>query len=272
MYNLDKIYCTDAMEWLRNAPSNWINCVVTSPPYYNLRNYETEGQLGLENTPEEYVEKLVTIFREIRRVLRPDGTAWLNLGDTYARTSKKDSWLKRKSLIGIPWRVALALIDDGWILRSDVIWQKSNPLPESVTDRPTKAHEYVFLLTKSERYWYDADAIAEESIHAGKRVALSEKSLSKGQAAGRGIEPSGNGKADFVVVAPTRNRRTVWTVPTEPKPFRHFAMMPSKLAETMILAGCPQTVCAECGAPYVRMVERVAQEYNAQEGGTANTL
>src|SRR5690606_22673928 len=127
--------------------------------YYNLRNYETEGQLGLENTPEKYVENLVTIFREIRRVLRPDGTVWLNLGDTYARTSKKDSWLKRKDLIGIPWRVALALIDDGWILRSDVIWHKPNPLPESVTARPTKAHEYVFLLTKSERYWYDADAI-----------------------------------------------------------------------------------------------------------------
>lgn len=266
MYNLDKIYCTDALEWLRNAPSDWINCVVTSPPYYNLRNYETEGQLGLENTPEEYVEKLVTIFREIRRVLRPDGTAWLNLADTFSRISKKDSWLKRKSLIGIPWRVALALMDDGWILRSDVIWQKLNPLPESVRDRPTKAHEYVFLLTKSERYWYDADAIAEESIWQPGMAEDRPRGYFNGK-----YDNAENFAGSFRAIRPTRNKRSVWAVPTEPKPFRHFAMMPSKLAETMILAGCPQTVCAECGAPYVRVVEREAQEYNAKEGAAQRT-
>lgn len=237
MYNLDKIYCTDAMEWLRNAPSDWINCVVTSPPYYNLRNYETEGQLGLENTPEEYVEKLVTIFREIRRVLRPDGTAWLNLGDTFSRISKKDSWLKRKSLIGIPWRVALALMDDGWILRSDVIWQKPNPLPESVTDRPTKAHEYVFLLTKSERYWYDADAVREPHKHPNQTRRVDKGSNFQNDALMMHDPGIWHGRAGNH--SSGRNKRTVWTVPTEPKPFRHFAMMPSKLAEIMILAGCP---------------------------------
>lgn len=183
-----KILCGDVRERLGELPDASVQCVVTSPPYFGLRNYGTEGQIGLETTPTEFVATLVDVFGQIRRVLKDDGTVWLNLGDSYARQAGDDSTkatdggiktgrtgrskelfksgnnvsptgFKAKDLIGIPWRVAFALQDDGWYLRSDIIWHKPNPMPESVTDRPTKAHEYVFLLTKSPRYYYDADAI-----------------------------------------------------------------------------------------------------------------
>ncbi len=220
----------DCREVLKTLPDGSVQCCVTSPPYWGLRDYGVEAQIGLERTPEAYVAALVEVFREVRRVLSDDGVVWLNLGDSYATgggsvrhapgggdqgerfvragmigtqpNRMKLDGFKPKDLIGIPWRVAFALQADGWWLRSDVIWSKPNPMPESVTDRPTKAHEYVFLLAKSERYYYDAQAIAEPSTHAA-----------------------------------TRNRRTVWRVPTQPYPGSHFAVMPEALAEPCILAG-----------------------------------
>jgi DNA modification methylase len=215
-----------------------------------------DSQLGLEPTPEEYVANLVAVFREVKRVLRDDGTLWLNLGDSYVanygnggkgNTGASGSVDKRglrdyksKDLVGIPWMVAFALRADGWYLRSDIIWAKPNPMPESVTDRPTKAHEYLFLLTKSPRYFYDADAIRDEATHAGQTISLGPKSMSVGQATGRGVEASGNGTASEYVVAEGRNKRSVWTVTTQPFPGAHFATFPPKLIEPCILAGSPE--------------------------------
>jgi DNA modification methylase len=254
----------DALAMLRTLCTGSVQMCATSPPYWGLRDYGVPGQLGLERTHFEYVDRLVEIFREVRRVLKDDGTLWLNLGDCYATGAGKvgncpgggkqgESWkglgphcqpnrmplrgLKPKDLVGIPWRVAFALQADGWYLRSDIIWHKPNPMPESVTDRPTKAHEYLFLLAKSEKYYYDAEAISEPAIHAGEIVVLGEKSLSRGQATAANITPSGNGNAATITVKRTRNRRTVWTV--TPKPFKgaHFATFPPKLIEPCILAG-----------------------------------
>lgn len=257
---VDTIVCADALEWLRTLPDEFVNCIITSPPYYGLRDYGVDGQLGLEDTPEQYVARLVEIFAEARRVLCSDGTLWLNLGDSYAGSNKgtmangtyaggekqytnsgtmigalrktgTPSGLKPKDLIGIPWRVAFALQGDGWVLRSEIIWHKPNPMPESVKDRPTRAHEYVFLLTKSLSYWYDADAIAEPSsglTGGGFSRAYAESQPAHG--AMRLERPKDNG---------TRNRRSVWTVTTEPTPFAHFATFPQKLIEPMVLAGCP---------------------------------
>lgn len=223
-----------------------------------------DNQIGLEATPEQYVARLVDVFREVRRVLRPDGTLWLNIGDSYARTGGTDRQpsttaivgstlntlaqmqnrdqdvppgLKPKDLIGIPWRLAFALQADGWWLRSDIIWHKPNPMPESVTDRPTKAHEYLFLLTKAERYYYDAQAIAEDSLNAGKLVM--NNNGKNGQMGKYGQTREGFLKEEGVLVAATRNRRSVWTVATEPTPYAHFATMPTALVEPCILAGCP---------------------------------
>ena len=226
-----KILTGDALERLGELEIKSVQCVVTSPPYWGLRDYGIEGQLGLEKTPEEYVAKLVGIFREVRRVLRDDGTLWVNLGDSYwnqspvrksaaqafekkftggitgtreRRSGRGHDILKMKDLVGIPWRVAFAVQADGWYLRSDIIWSKPNPMPESVTDRPTRAHEYLFLITKSPCYYYDADAIRETQ--------------SKDSLAGR-------------------NKRTVWTIPTQPYPEAHFATFPTSLVEPCILAG-----------------------------------
>jgi DNA modification methylase len=210
---------------------------------------------------------MVAVFREVKRVVRDDGTLWLNLGDSYAGSLKGYSangysyggekqrtnagsmglpparaeqiGLKPKDLVGIPWRVAFALQADGWYLRSDIIWSKPNPMPESVTDRPTKAHEYIFLLSKSERYYYDADAIAELAINADKIITLGEKSFSKGQANGAKIAPSGNGTKDSFTVPEKRNRRSVWEITTQPYPEAHFATFPPDLIKPCILAGCP---------------------------------
>jgi site-specific DNA-methyltransferase (cytosine-N4-specific) len=237
-------------------------------------------QLGLEPTPEEYVTRLVEVFRDVRRVLRDDGTLWLNLGDSYngvgrgekanglqvaarATTQRTVSGLKPKDLVGIPWRVALALQADGWWLRSDIIWAKPNPMPESVTDRPTKAHEYVFLLTKSERYYYDADAIAELATyaheakydngqnghgggvsHAGQGSST-RKFRKTDKQRGHGRRHAGfNDRWDAMDKAEqcsgTRNRRTVWTIATKPYPEAHFATFPPKLPTLCIKAGCPE--------------------------------
>jgi DNA modification methylase len=232
----------DCREVLPRFPADSIHCVVTSPPYWGLRDYGVAGQIGLEDTPNRFVDELVNIFREVRRVLRPDGTLWLNLGDSYAATTKgaggigkqhtnngsilaDRSWqipsgLKPKDLVGIPWRVAFALQADGWWLRQDIIWAKPNPMPESVKDRCTKAHEYLFLLTKSERYYFDAEAIAEPTAYP---IAKDRK------ASGQYADGSGE----------TRNKRSVWTV--TPKPFReaHFATFPPDLVRPCIQAGSP---------------------------------
>jgi DNA modification methylase len=265
--------CGDCREVLETLPDESVHCVVTSPPYFGLRDYGIAGQIGLEPTPDEYVAQMVAVFHEVRRVLRKDGTLWLNLGDSYAgggnggggsfakdgircaepgtdknkafRVGKRGAigLLKPKDLIGIPWRVAFALQADGWWLRQDIIWSKPNPMPESVTDRCTKAHEYIFLLSKSAKYYYDADAIAEQSIYAGNQVSLGEKSLSVGQANGANganVAKSGNALVDSVIVKETRNKRSVWEVATQPFSEAHFATFPPALIEPCILAGCPK--------------------------------
>ena len=255
----------DCIASLRTLPEKSVHTCVTSPPYFGLRDYGHDGQIGLEETPDAYVAKMVEVFREVRRVLRDDGTVWLNLGDSYASSTKGSGGkngnlntpsgnnepayfshprkfnhdVKDKDLLGIPWRVAFALQADGWYLRQDIIWHKPNPMPESVRDRCTKAHEYIFLLSKSERYYFDSEAMQEPATHAGKTITLGEKSMSKGQANGIGIEPSGNGKADEYLVPDTRNRRSVWTVATRPYKGAHFATFPPDLIRPCILAGCP---------------------------------
>ena len=222
----------DAREVLKTLPDNSINCCVTSPPYWGLRDYGVEGQFGLEKTPEEYVSKMVEVFREVKRVLRGDGTLWLNLGDSYCGTGNKGKYkdpkylngrngqrvalnnkikgLKPKDLVGIPWRVAFALQADGWWLRQDIIWHKPNPIPESVTDRCTKAHEYIFLLTKKRKYFYDREAIREAPKPG--RVYKEVKGA---------------------------NKRSVWTIPAKPFKGAHFAVFPPDLIRPCILAGCP---------------------------------
>ncbi len=263
---------------LKTLPDDSVQCCITSPPYWGLRDYGHAGQMGLEKTPAEYVAGMVSVFEEVRRVLKPDGVLWINLGDSYAGSgpsgasypsattiaregkAKDGSFsisktlgdrgltyaekkpvpppgLKPKDLVGIPWRVAFALQEAGWYLRCDVIWSKPNPMPESVTDRPTKAHEYIFLLSKSERYFYNASAISEPSIHAGKVVALGEKSLSRGQDKGMGVSASGNGMADSMTVTATRNRRSVWTIPTRSFSGAHFATFPEEIPTVCIMAG-----------------------------------
>jgi DNA modification methylase len=227
-----------------------VQTCVTSPPYWGLRDYGVEGQLGLEKTPEEYVARTVEVFALVRELLADDGTLWLNLGDSYAaggngigsgkQLTNVGSWMPRKSapsglkpkdLVGIPWRVAFALQADGWYLRSDIIWAKPNPMPESVRDRPTKAHEYVFLLSKSERYFYDADAVAEAATFPD-----GPGNISPVRGAGHeGYEIRGN--LHNIGPRETRNRRTVWTVSTQPFSGAHFAVMPEALVEPCILAG-----------------------------------
>ena len=233
-------------------PDSSVDCVVTSPPYWGLRDYGLEEQgIGLEPTPEAYCANMVEVFREVRRVLKPTGTLWLNLGDSYSS----------KDLVGIPWRVAFALQADGWYLRSDIIWSKPNPMPESVTDRPTKAHEYIFLLTKNQRYYYDADAIKEPASYAGAVISLGEKSFAKRQALGTNVSPSGNGLSDTYVVPDGRNKRSVWEITTHPYPEAHFATYPEKLVEPCILAGTSEKgVCAECGQPWEREVESIIEK------------
>lgn len=254
----------DCLESLRAMPSGSAHCVVTSPPYFGLRDYGVEGQIGLEQTPAEYIAKLVEVFREVRRVLRDDGTLWLNLGDSYASSAKGsggagkstlgpngdlqnidfqkmeprrfDCGVPDKNLLGIPWRIAFALQDDGWYLRQDIIWSKPNPMPESVRDRCTKAHEYLFLLTKSPRYYFDADAIKEPATHAGRVVEYDGTQKNSVAAA----DPRMRTRiAKTTTVGDKRNRRSVWTVATRPYKGAHFATFPPDLIEPCILAGCP---------------------------------
>ena len=293
-----KIIVGDVRNTLAKLPDQSVHCCVTSPPYWGLRDYGHPDQIGLEETPEEYVQTMVNVFREVRRVLRDDGTLWLNLGDSYANNGVKDGCavggftgerirarisgknpndgaqdsrpqtvppnLKPKDLVGIPWRVAFALQADGWYLRQDIIWHKPNPMPESVTDRCTKAHEYVFLFEKAheyaflfakrERYFYDAVAIAEPAV--GDTPGNVNH---KGKTAHEGGDDKMRTKAGLTKIGAvtTRNRRSVWTISTKPCKEAHFAVMPPDLAEVCILAGTSaEGCCAACGAPWERVVER----------------
>ena len=262
-----RILNCDVMDGLHQLPDESVHCVCTSPPYWGLRDYGVDGQIGLEATPDLFVARMVEVFREVRRVLRKDGTCWLNLGDSYttggstaagssdpkavgdlSRTLARigtPAGLKAKDLVGIPWRVAFALQADGWWLRSDVIWHKPNPMPESVTDRPTKAHEYVFLLTKSERYFYDAEAIKEATIQPLGNPKKTGQIKSE-VFAHAGTLGSNQGLAD-------RNKRSVWTVATTPYSAAHFATFPPELPEICIKAGTSQHgCCAKCGAQWSR--------------------
>jgi DNA modification methylase len=300
------IHNENCLTGLANLPDGSVNCCVTSPPYFGLRDYGTPDQLGLEETPEKFVENMVAVFREVKRVLKDDGTLWLNIGDSYAGSwgnyggqnrgngkqrkinagsqcdqkayEGKDKWLpptanvpgvKPKDLIGIPWMLAFALRADGWYLRQDIIWHKPNPMPESVTDRCTKAHEYIFLLSKSQRYYYDHEAIksdaAPESIERnGRAVSDNHKNINgaPGQpphslaaprpnrkqynsAQGGGgtsfIGHSGNYKADGTLIGDGKaNKRSVWTVTTKPFSEAHFATFPEDLIVDCIKAGCPE--------------------------------
>jgi DNA modification methylase len=229
-----------------------VNCCVTSPPYWGLRDYGETDQLGLEETPEEYVANMVKVFSEVKRVLTKDGTLWLNLGDSYAgncsRTSsgrdgmgkeregiysRSGDGLKSKDLVGIPWRVAFALQADGWYLRQDIIWHKPNPMPESVADRCTKAHEYIFLLSKSSKYYYDHEAVKEKSKGEwGTR----DRTNGKYHNEGTGLNPHSGLEKSYDMA----NKRSVWTVNTRPYPEAHFATYPKKLIRPCIKAGCPK--------------------------------
>lgn len=294
-----KILTGDCIEVLRNMPPCFrVNTCVTSPPYWGLRDYGHAGQIGLEETPDAYVARLVAVFREVREKLADDGTLWLNLGDSYGTAGNRNgldsstlggsktygrgadverpdreqrTGLKPKDLVGIPWRVAFALQADGWYLRSDIIWSKPNPMPESVTDRPTKAHEYIFLLSKSASYYYDADAIAEPvsasmlaQIEQGYNGAATKDyaangvqdpsevkaRILRGRVTGRGEgkeaarqvdgrQPQRSNSGGFPAET-TRNKRTVWTVTTKPFSGAHFATFPPDLIEPCIKAGCPE--------------------------------
>lgn len=246
----------DCREMLLTLESGSVQCCVTSPPYFNLRDYGVAGQIGLESSPTEYVQSLVGVFREVRRVLRDDGTLWVNIGDSYAASpsghaqsgsvgvgrattahgvskglGRIPQGLKPKDLIGIPWLLAFALRADGWYLRSDIIWHKPNVMPESVKDRPTKSHEYLFLLSKGDKYFYDAAAIAEaasENKPWGKSHVGAKAKLVRNDGNSEGL-----GKPADV----TRNKRSVWTIPTSPLRDAHFAAFPPKLVEPCILAG-----------------------------------
>jgi len=267
-----RILTGDCLSVLPTVPDKSVHCCVTSPPYFGLRDYGCAGQIGLEQSPDEYVMKLVEVFRSVRRILRDDGTLWLNLGDSWASTAqgtfnapqkmagknasvygnfRPKVGLPPKNLIGIPWRVAFALQADGWYLRQDIIWHKPNPMPESVTDRCTKAHEYIFLFSKSERYHFDAEAIAEPAANpegfkyeGGYREMMQHNERegrlrADGSTAQHSRTETGAVPHFAAGHGDKRNKRSVWTV--SPKPFKgaHFATFPTELILPCVLAGCP---------------------------------
>lgn len=229
---LNTVAIGDCRELLKTIPDGSFQCCVTSPPYYQLRNYDHPDQIGQESTPDEYVDALVTVFREVRRVLRDDGTLWLNLGDTYAE----------KSLLGLPWRAALALRNDGWLLRCEIIWSKENGMPDPATDRPTRTHENVFLLSRSAKYYFCMDQIRERYAREyepgpgfggfANRGATKARKLSDSNSMNR------SGYGPNAKVNPLgRNARSVWSIPTQPYNGAHFATMPPQLVTRCILAG-----------------------------------
>jgi DNA modification methylase len=272
----NKIINSDCIEGMKQLPAASVDCCVTSPPYFGLRDYGHEGQIGLEETPEMFVDKMVEVFEQVKRVLKPEGSLWLNLGDSYSgsgrganengkqgtnkgtifnpSTSGKTYGLKPKDLIGIPWMVAFALRSAGWYLRQDIIWHKPNPMPESVTDRCTKSHEYIFLLSKSAKYYYDHEAIKQPLVRLWTETNggnLSNKGVHKKN--GAYLEdakrsypmPDENGA----------NKRSVWTVTTKPFSEAHFATFPEDLIVDCIKAGCPEYVCNKCGKAREKIIE-----------------
>jgi DNA modification methylase len=297
-----RLYLGDNLDVLRQLPDRSVHMCATSPPFYGLRSYIADGhddkplEIGLEETPDLWVERLVQMFREVRRVLRDDGTLWVEIGDSYAGGGgfspdspvnvkrreqiaagettdgvfglgasqhvrnikgrvKPTPDIKAKDMIGQPWLLAFALRADGWYLRSEIIWARPNPMPESVTDRPTKSHSTVFLLSKQPRYFFDADAIREPHQHDGRHVTtVGGRENSEQHRNGERWPGSG------------ANARSVWTVPTQPTPFAHFATWPEALVRRMILAGTSERGCCPvCGAPWTRDVERVVE--NRVNGG-----
>ena len=260
---MEVIVCGDALEYLKRLEPESFNSYITSPPYYNLRNYETPGQIGMEATPEEYIDKLTAVFREVRRVLRPDGTLWVNIGDSYAaKSGPQPGGYKGKDLIGVPWMLAFALRRDGWYLRQDIVWNKSNCMPESVRDRCTKRHEFIFLLSKAPKYYFDAEAISEpiagsstkrylqnierqrgSDRQPGKSNGPMKAALPRfgGEKYGDCTEDEARTKSGRIYLpSMRRNRRDVWTVSTAGFKGAHFAVFPEKLVEPCILAGCPE--------------------------------
>lgn len=268
----------DVRETLKQIADKSVHCCVTSPPYWGLRDYGNDGQLGLEPTPTEYIDALVKVFKEIHRVLRDDGTLWINIGDSYASfrdgkvtpdTTRGESTgtfvekgkasnrmassfvntpIKHKDLVGIPWRLAFALQADGWYLRQDIIWAKPNPMPESVTDRCTKSHEYIFLLTKLPKYYFDYEAIKEKAVSNNKprQFGATNQIGTLRNDVGRIFEDSG-----------TRNKRSVWAVTVKPFREAHFATFPSELIEPCVLSGTSEHgVCNQCGKQYERKMEK----------------
>lgn len=285
-----QIIVGDCIDTMRTLADGSVQCCVTSPPYYGLRDYGVDGQIGLEETPAEFINRLVDVFREVRRVLREDGTAWVNMGDSYAAKSTGNLTFRRdraalspdrkpipdgikvKDLMGMPWRLAFALQDDGWYLRQDIIWNKPNPMPESVRDRCTKSHEYIFLLSKSRDYYFDQEAILEPcspNTHArlsqdvqaqigseranggaktnGNMKAVARKTNGVGWGHGTDSEDRGRGRVkdnasmdSYLAIMPTeRNKRSVWTIPTHSFKGAHFATFPPDLIRPCILAGAP---------------------------------
>lgn len=267
--NLNKIICSDALSALKKFQAESINCCITSPPYYGLRDYHKEGQIGRESTVEEYLDRLVEVFSEVRRVLKKDGTCFVVIADSYAGTGAKGNYpdpkypkgkngqkqaisqkvrgYKSKDLMGVPWRLALALREDGWYLRSDIIWHKENAMPEACKDRPTRSYEHVFLLSKSPKYYYDFEAMAEPVKEVSKKRYVRGRSADNKYLNGNaGIKVQkinkareyGQYKGDNV--PQFRNKRDIWTINTAAFRGKHYAAFPPKLAEICIIAGCPK--------------------------------
>ena len=272
-----KILHGNCINKLKTIADKTFHTCVTSPPYWGLRDYGEDDQLGLEETPQEYVANMVQVFRKVRRVLRDDGTLWLNLGDSYHRIgsdqptqrgklntkniNERYGWdkshkskninLKPKDLVGIPWRVAFALQEDGWYLRQDIIWNKPNPMPESVKDRCTKSHEYIFLFSKSKNYYFDNESI--------KIKAINPNILYKAHKSGKNISEQKFNETkvgrNSILIGEKVQKRSVWTVTTKPYKEAHFATYPPDLIEPCILAGCPDKVCKSCGTPYEKIYD-----------------
>lgn len=284
-YNLKKtksdlIYGVDVRESLKGLPDNHFHCVVTSPPYWGLRNYLSDdnplvgSEIGRDDTLGEYLHNMVEVFRGARRVLRDDGVLWVNIGDSYA--SDKDGTLKPKDLCGVPWRLAFALQDDGWWLRQDVIWEKPAPMPEPVTDRCTRSHEYIFMFTRSRHYYYDAEAIKEpvaESTKKDNRIGKDKTRdvESASRDCGVGTSASRRNATNAVGTTGVRNKRSVWRLRAQPYAGSHFAVFPQALPETCILAGSSEKgCCRECGSPWVRIMGTLQGEPDKTQRKTSH--
>ena len=255
---MNKIITGNAIEVLKELPDCTADCCITSPPYLGLRDYGVNGQIGLEKSVEAYINRLTDIFREVRRVLKSDGTLWLNIGDSYVSSNSEYSNCKRKDLIGVPWLLAFALRNDGWYLRQDIIWEKPNAMPESVKDRCTKSHEYIFLFSKQPKYYFDYEAIKEPAVGfnniapAGSKGTLRPNSrlrkgnsrtfrgggvYTKGQSFNNSAETTRESHGNSENITGLRNKRSVWTVATQGYKEAHFATFPEKLIEPCVIAG-----------------------------------